>query len=334
MDSVATLTPAQQEARTGLLALGQERPVFDPALATELGACLEDGLAPHAARLPAAPGAGGEGGPGTTAGGELVVFKGMLGQILQCERWYLAQQGLGFAWSTRTAVGTVAHKAIELAVFARRQPNPIEAVEQAVDRITDAAEPWGPAAWLAGAPEAELAELRGRASETVTRFFDCFPPLSRHWRPVLEARSRVDLCGGRVVLKGKVDLSLGRAQGTEARVLLVDFKTGAPHRGHVDDLRYYALLETVRSGVPPFRVATYYLDAARWHHEDVTPELLTSAARRVVEGVARVVGLTVEGRPPTLSPGPVCEFCPERADCEGARSWAAQRAARGLEPVA
>ena len=73
---------------------------------------------------------------------------------------------------------------------------------------------------------------------------------------------RVDLCDERIVLRGKYDLALGRAQGTEARVLIVDFKTGDRHGSHLDDLRYYALLETIRNGVPPFRVATYYLDAS------------------------------------------------------------------------
>ena len=125
--------------------------------------------------------------------------------------------------------------------------------------------------------------------------------------------------------KGKVDLSLGRRDGERARILIVDFKSGSPFHGHVDDLRFYALLDAIRSGVPPFRVATYYLDAARWLHEDVTEDLLESAAHRVADGVARWIEITVDKRAPALAPGPACGFCSERPTCSGARVWAEQR---------
>ena len=54
------------------------------------------------------------------------------------------------------------------------------------------------------------------------------------------------------------DLAFGRPTGPDARSLLIDFKTGGRHGAHVDDLRFYALVFTLRWGVPPWRVATFY----------------------------------------------------------------------------
>ncbi|MDQ1397320.1 MAG: hypothetical protein QOG64_2579, partial [Acidimicrobiaceae bacterium] len=263
--------------------------------------------------------------------GEMVVSKNMLGQVHQCERWFLAEEREGFAWSARSAAGTVAHKAIELLVFCRDAPPPMDLVDRAIDRLIESGGQWGPGEVLSTWSEAEMAELRSDASDRVTKFLECFPPLKREWWPVLESRARVELCERRIVLKGKVDLSLGRRSGDQARVLLVDFKTGAPHRSHVDDLRFYALLETIRSGVPPFRVASYYLDAARWHHEDITEDLLEATVHRVAEGATKLIELRIDERPPTTNPGPACGFCPDRDDCDGAERWSQERVALGLD---
>jgi hypothetical protein len=105
----------------------------------------------------------------------------------------------------------------------------------------------------------------------------------------------------------------------------VDLKTGQPSTTHADDLRLYAVLETLRVGVPPFRLASYYLDSGTWHAEDVTEDVLTTAMRRLVGGVAKVVELRFEGRPATLAPGPACHYCPARRTCDGAAVWAERR---------
>ena len=137
---------------------------------------------------------------------------------------------------------------------------------------------------------------------------------------------RVELCDGRIIVQAKADLVLGRAQGTEARVLIIDFKTGTRYATHVDDLRFYALLETIRSGVPPFRVASYYLDSATFHSEDVDLDVLEVAISRTVAGVTKVAELHLLDREPIITPGPTCRFCLLRSDCEGARRWELTRA--------
>jgi len=296
------------------MAWGGERPTFDALLAVRLRDVMEGQLAPVADRL---------------GRHELVVAKQGLSGVLQCERQWLAGEQGRFSWTLRTAGGTVAHRAIALGLFTRNDPAPVELVDGALERIIEEGHDWSPAGFLAGMGPAELAELRGEATAQVQGFMTCFPPLGRSWRPAVEARIRVDLCGDRVVLKGKVDLALGQPAGTQARVLIIDLKAARPFRTHIDDLRYYALLETIRTGVPPFRVASFYLDSGRWQQEDVTEAALLTAARRVVDGVRRMVELRIDGRPPTLGPGPGCAFCAERAECPGPERWQAELSSAG-----
>lgn len=308
-----TLTPTQQRALDELMAAGQGRPVFAADLAARLRERLEEGLADVGDRL-------GE--------SELVVTKRDLAQVHQCERLHVA--GLGsFSWSPLAARGSVTHKALELSMSIGADVPPGELVDMAIVRLAEAER--GVAQFLAEADAVEHAELRVAATDMVAKFADEFPPLKKQWRPRVESSLSAHLCEGRVLLRGKVDLALGKAEGTTARVLIVDFKTGRPLPVHIDDLRYYALLETLRVGVPPFRVASWYLDSGQCHPEDVTEELLLAAARRVVDGVRTLVELRVEGRAPTWRPCASCSFCEARADCDGALAWEELRAQRGLD---
>ncbi len=93
-------------------------------------------------------------------------------------------------------------------------------------------------------------------------------------------------------------------------------KTGrfAPH--HLDDLRFYALLEILRLGVPPRRLATYYLDKGGFLPEDVTVPLLRSTVGRVAEGIVKLVELRAARREPVVRPGPSCRWCPLASTCD------------------
>jgi len=297
------------------MAAGRARPAFRETLADDLRRTLEAGVAGVAARL----------GPGG-----LTVRKADLAQVHTCETHHLAESGVPFDWHARNARGVVAHKAIELSVSLQPSPPASELVDLAVERLVEDDWDWGPGRWLSEAPGVEIAELRTFAADVVHKFQDEFPPLKRSWRPRLESALAAVLCDGLVTLRGKVDLALGQAQGTEARVMIVDFKTGRPSATHVDDLRFYAVLETLRVGVPPFRVASWYLDAGHWHHEDVDEDVLFAAARRIVDGVVKLVELQVDRRAPQVSPGPACGYCVLRAECSGALAWSERRAEVGL----
>lgn len=311
------LTPTQQRALDDLRGAGTGRPTFPADLGARLRERLEEGLADVEERLVAARG----------DDAELVVTKRDLAQVHQCERLHVA--GIGtFEWSPLAARGSVVHKALELSMGMPNAVPPGELVERAIERLSE--QERGVAAFLAVADPVEQAELRVAATDMVTKFADEFPPLRAAWRPRVESALSTSLCGGRVLLKGRVDLAVGRATGTTAGVLIVDFKTGRPVPAHIDDLRFYALLETLRVGVPPFRVASWYLDSGQSHAEDVTEDLLLAAARRVVDGVRTLLELCVDGRQPTWRPCSACGFCPVRDECEGARAWEEIRAQGGL----
>jgi hypothetical protein len=321
------LNPAQQRVVDDLLALGAPRPVFAEGLDLALLTALEDGLALVARRIELSAGQP----PHAPQPPQLHVNKGALSQVLACEAYHQAEAAVPFAWSVATARGVVAHKAIELAVFAPEGTPPLQLVDDVIERIAETGDDRSPRDFLRSATPVDIAELRATASQVVTAFEASFPPLDKAWRPRLEAPCRVELCGGTIVLRAKVDLALGRAVGNEARVLIVDVKTGRSWPGHLDDLRFYALCETLRSGVPPFRIATYYLDTGRWQAEDIAADVLESAVRRVVAGAARLAELRFGERTPTITPGPTCGYCRLRDACAGARDWDERREAMGVE---
>jgi hypothetical protein len=306
------LNPAQAEVLAALGARPHERPAFDPRLRHELRERLEERLAPVAARVPDRQ--------------SLWVSKHLLGSVHGCEGLFLAQEAEEFTWTPTTARGVVSHKAIELSISWRGDPAPGELVDEAIarliggnDRIAD---------YLGGLAEGERAELHGEAVERAAKFLECFPPLEARWRPVPESRLRADLCHDKIVLSGKVDLSVGRADGLQAGKVLIDLKTGGFAPGHRDDLRFYALVEALRIGVPPRLLATYYLDGGRLQDEVVTEDLLASTVERVVDGAARAVELKHEGAEPRLRPGPPCRWCPRQDDCAVGHTWIEEQSER------
>lgn len=308
-DPAPTNNPAQAEVLAALGARPHERPQFDPRLREELRAELEDRLRPIADRLP----------PGES----MWVAKHLLTTVHGCEGLFLAQEAEEFAWTPPIARGTVAHKAIELSVSWRGDPAPGALVDEAIARLIASGDRIGD--YLGGLGEGERAELHGEAVERTAKFLECFPPLEARWRPVPESRLRADLCDDRIVLSGKVDLTVGRADGMRAGKVLVDLKSGGFAPTHRDDLRYYALIETLRIGVPPRLLASYYLDGGRLQDEVVTVDLLRVALERVVRGVEHAVALRHEGRAPVLRPGPPCRWCSARADCSVGVRWLEDR---------
>jgi hypothetical protein len=293
----AALNPAQERALHELMGRGQPRPSFPRELAPALRADLRTALAAVDERL-------------ELAGIELHVSKGGLAQVHQCERNWANPD---FEWGPATAKGWVAHKAIELGVFATGDRAPMDLVDMALDRQLDERDGLGE--WLLAAPAEDVAELRAEATNLVTAFEECFPPLKSAWRPRTECPVKHQL--GQVVLRARVDLALGRSEGDRAGMLIVDFKTGRPYPAHLDDLRFYALVETLRIGVPPFRVASYYLDTATWHAEDIDADILAMTVRRVTDGAVKMAELKLAEREATFTPGPACRWCSVRTVCEG-----------------
>ncbi|QGG95963.1 PD-(D/E)XK nuclease family protein [Actinomarinicola tropica] len=296
----ADLNPAQQEVLDLLGAPRESRPTFDAELRHQLKAELESALAHLAGDIdPDDP---------------IFISKHKLGAVHGCEVRHLADEAAGFEWSVPTARGTVAHKAVELSVHWRGEPTPAELVDESMARLANGGD--GLAEFLQRCSEVETIELRAEALDRVTKFLEMFPPLQSRWRPVTESRVRLELAEGRIILSGKVDLSLGRARGTTAGKVLIDLKTGGFSPVHLDDLRFYALLETIRLGVPPRLVTSYYLDAGVARPEPITVPLLEATVARVADGVERLVGLAHGTVEPILRTGPACRWCVRLHECE------------------
>jgi hypothetical protein len=306
MERDGVLTAAQRRVITDLMARDQPRPSFPSGFGDELRTGLEEVLAPLAAGLDE----------------PLWVSKNALGQVHACESHYLAEQGWQ-GWTAATAQGEVTHRAIQLSVTVEGETTPLALVDDAIGEL--AADDVGSlGVFLQHLPPATRGELRARATNAVSTFLECWPALRASWWPRTELPVRAELCGGAVVLAGKIDLALGRAVGAEARCLFVDLKTGSHYPDHLHDLRFYALIQALRIGVPPFRVASYYLDSAGFVAEDVTPDTLDIAARRTVEGIERMVEVRAGRRPAAINPCPRCRYCRARTGCDGARAWEAR----------
>ena len=296
------LNPAQQEVLDVLGAPRETWPRFDPELRTHLRNELETNLEPLAHALERV---------GATP---LYISKHLLSSVHGCEQRFIADRDAGFpGWSAPRARGAVAHKAIELSVHVRDERVPGPLVDEALARL--AAKDNGLATWLQEITEFDRADLKSHAVAAVAAFLDCWPRLKPAWRPVLEGAVRTELAGDRITLRGKPDMTLGSPIGSQAGKVIIDLKTGAFSPDHLHDLRFYALVETLRLGVPPRRVATYYLDAGRFVPADVTVNDLLVAARRVVDAVGILVELLAGGRPPELRAGPACRWCSLLDEC-------------------
>ena len=292
------LNDAQQEVLRRLGAPLSERPVFEPGLKDAVRLELERGLSRLVEDLD---------------DNELFLSKHKLEMVLGCEGRYLAEQDLEFEWTPAVARGIVAHKAIEIAVTSQHAWAPLDLVDEAMARLAN--EGRGVGDWLQTATEADRDAVRAEANNRVCMFQDCWPPLDRKWRPATEVSMRAEFFEGRIVLSGKPDLTIGQSQGQTAGKVIVDFKTGRISPTHVADLRFYALLETLRVGVPPRLLVSYYLEAGHLQAEAVTPDVLRVAVNRTVDAANRIVELEAEARPPTLRPTPACRWCPALATC-------------------
>jgi hypothetical protein len=299
-----TLTPAQQQVLAMLRECEGERFEVDPSLRDGLRLRLHEELAP-ASRAITEP---------------IFVGKAAMARVLSCEAHELAEAAVPFEWSLPAARGTVAHRAIQLSVGRPDRPSPLRLVDDALERLAD-----DPnvriADYLLGLTDAERAELRGDVSEIVGSFLELWPPLERGWRPQTESPRRAELFDGMLILSGKLDLTLGAPDGLRAGRVVVDLKTGNRHAGHVDELRFYALLDTLRSGVPPFRLVRYYLDAGDLETEDVTEHVLEAALRRTIDASRKLIELRTGQRSPQVTPNPACRWCCIRDECDGASAW-------------
>ena len=296
-------TPAQQRAWTHLLAADDARstrPPTDPQLAEQLRDHVRSRLRTSLQTVPAA---------------ETVWLSKAALTALVCDGRYIDHREQPFSWSVATVAGQLAHAAIAVDLAGGRR-RPVDLVAdhawaQIVARNSSAG------AFVAALPGVDADALRAETISRCQAFRDCFPHLPS-W---MHARTEVPLTwrlSAQVVVKGIPDLVVGRPDPERRLVQLIELKTGARRSEHRDDVALYALLATVKYGVAPFRVATYYLDEADWDTADVTPALLEHAAARLIAKVTRAITLIVAPPVPEdlmLRRTAACSWCSRASTC-------------------
>jgi len=310
LDAPLEMTPAQHRTLDGLIGTG-ERPSFPGDLVQGIRDRIEETVR---AVEPAEP---------------LWLGKSMLNDLSRCPGLFdavRAGERAPFAFSARFAAGRLAHKAVELEVAGREERDTHDLVEQASERLV---EDEGFRTYWEGLDGIRRDETLMDAAKTLELFRSTMPPLRRMRRelsPSTEWSVRAELLGGSLVLSGTPDLVLGTSSSLEparATRLAIDLKTGRAWPEHAEDMRFYALVLALRFGVPPYRVATVYLDSGEWQSEDVERQMLEHAADRVIDAV-RAVSATQSGRPPVLRPGPYCTWCPRAMTCPSSAALAAR----------
>lgn len=145
-------------------------------------------------------------------------------------------------------------------------------------------------------PSSVRAELRASAHACATTTSEQWRRVPAAWLPRTGERLRATLGGGDVVLRATADLVLGRPSAGTASVCVVRVRvrdagsarsTAADADCDARGLRFLALLETVRSGAAPLRVATYRPASGTLLWEEVTDTLLTAAVGDVAAAMAR-----------------------------------------------
>ncbi len=131
---------------------------------------------------------------------------------------------------------------------------------------------------------AALAETVASHARNLLRRVPRFAP---GWMPRTDDRVAAPLAGGRVVLHGVFDLLVGLPHPGTASLCALGVSTGGPWAWQRRALHYLALLETLRSGTPPFRLALLESATGRYGVEDVREEHLRAVASHIVAWLTR-----------------------------------------------
>ena len=250
--------------------------------------------------------------------GEAVsLSKERLNELGRCEGLFdadISGERPPFVHGTASAAGTLAHKSIEVDIRSREERDAAAIVRIASERLQRDRR-FRP--YWDELPEERRTVLLERAVGSVCRFRSSFPSVRAFRRglaPRTELWLETPLGGGAVMLRGKVDLLLGASRAGRSTRVLIDLKDGRPALDHAEDMRLYALLYTLRTGAPPFRVATFFLPSGEWQPEDVTEDVVWHATARVSNAVRAAARLRSGGQP-ALHPGHHCVRCPRAGTC-------------------
>jgi hypothetical protein len=136
-------------------------------------------------------------------------------------------------------------------------------------------------------PEAARATLAETLAVHARNLTSLVPRFAPGWMPRTDDRVAIPLGGGRVVLHGVFDLVVGLPRPRTASLCALGLSTGGPWASERRSLHYLSLLETLRSGTPPFRLALLESATGRYGVEDVREEHLRAVASHLAAWLAR-----------------------------------------------
>lgn len=292
--------------RTELLGMGSPPAPAAPELARELVETILDGTRAAAEELP--------------ANQRVVLTKWSINTVGNCEQLYSSESAAapGAALSPPLVAGLVVHRAI-VACHTHPDRPPDDYVSGAVSALRRERRSFDE--WWQRANVVEAADAISRATNGVAAWMRDWPPMPSAWAAQFEPT--LDTRLGPLVLRGRPDLSLGAPRETSVpSMVIIDFKTSPLHESHAAEARLYALLATIKYGVPPARTAVYSLPTGSWTFPpQVTAAGLRKTAADVIDAAGRVVALMAERGTPLRSPGDWCRWCPVRSECGERDVW-------------
>jgi hypothetical protein len=113
------------------------------------------------------------------------------------------------------------------------------------------------------------------------------PRFAPGWMPRTDDRVAIPLAGGRIVLHGVFDLVVGLPQQRTASLCALGLSSNGPWAVARRSLHYLSLLETLRTGTPPFRLALLESASGRYGVEDVREEHLRALASHIAAWLAQ-----------------------------------------------
>jgi hypothetical protein len=121
-------------------------------------------------------------------------------------------------------------------------------------------------------PAADRSALASTLAVHAANLSRLTPRFAPGWLPRTGDRVAIPLAGGRVILTGVFDLLVGAPETGVASVCALGLCTGDAWAQARTSLHFLSLLETLRHGIPPFRVALLHSATGRYGVEDVREE--------------------------------------------------------------
>ncbi len=266
---------------------GRPRPPVTPSLVADLQSLLGSGIGDLHSEVD---------------GGRLVITKDRLTRALSCPVHRTADRLGERNFSVPLACGALVDVLFRQVVTTGAVGEPMA---EALDGLALDGHQASLVTWISEMAPADLAELTSEVDRQTVRLVERWPALEASWLPRTQESIRVALAGTLVELSARVDLAIGRPAEDEASVAIVEVKSGSRRPAHRDELRFYALVEALRSQAPPFAVAAYYTRTGELDVEPVTHDLLVEAARRCLAGIRALAGVADN----SVTDGTWCAAC-------------------------